>query len=64
MVFNKLGGTFYHTYVSNVETVRLTMAFIQFTTKDMWYVPKVKANKYDGWTAGWLFFYFGTLETK
>ena len=47
MVFNKLGGTFYHTYVSNVEPVKLT-----------------KANKYDGWTAGWLFFYFGTLETK
>ena len=64
MVFKRLGGTIYHTYVSNVEPVKLTMAFIKFTTKDMWLIPAVKKNRYDGWTAGWLFFYFGTLEVK
>ena len=64
MIIKKLGGTFYHTYVSREEPLTLTMAFIQFTAKDMWLIPAVKKNRYDGWTAGWLFIYFGTLEVK
>lgn len=63
ILFKRKRGTFMW-WILNRNTNKIDNAYIQFSLKDPWWIPKYNPNFLNGKCPlfGWLFFYFGKTE--
>lgn len=63
ILFKRERGTFMW-WILNKKTNKINNAYIQFSLKNPWWIPKYDSNFLNGKCPlhGWLFFYFGKIE--